>query len=669
MLNKAACPENSGKSRFLSGKKLILILTILLVCYCNSYAQTNGSMIQIYYTDSANVYQTYKIFLLQAGYKNFYVQLNANWIEPYNPDFRFMNIFRLNFANDIFYDNYHNGALHNTFDIGYGGIDIGHTLDFNFSRRDTNLLLFSKTLPWWEPMMDVYCSTNNGLNYSKVVQNEFMTNSYALAIDQRNDSVMYAAISEASATPNIFKTTNRGTNWFVVDTISLLNYNTGKMYVSPYNRNVVYLAYSGKLYRSTQAGYNFQTYYNDSVNCKTMIFSQTDRISYLVNASPRGILKSTNNGNTWTKIFNKPCNDLEIDPLNGNIFYAATGEGIFKSANKGVNWSLYNNTFPYGNNIAGLVKRPDKGDTIYAANSKGVYKVFGQSLMDTASAKYLPLAVGNIYVYLIEDLPFPTISSKMKTKITQDSVIGGKRYFYISNPPIIGNNWIRYDSLTGCAVAYSTNGGCFPFTNDKIIDSLAAKFDNQSTGCIFSFYQLRRCVDTSNIILFGAYPTKKKGFYHDGLLVGGATYVRNFGLYRCYATELGYGTLYTLQGCVLNGVVYGDTTLTGISNNNTKLPGKYSLSQNYPNPFNPTTKIRFAIPAPLSFPNAPIGNPGVMLKIYDINGREIQTLVNEKLNPGTYEVTFDGSNYASGIYFYRLTTDDFSDTKKLILLK
>jgi hypothetical protein len=59
----------------------------------------------------------------------------------------------------------------------------------------------------------------------------------------------------------------------------------------------------------------------------------------------------------------------------------------------------------------------------------------------------------------------------------------------------------------------------------------------------------------------------------------------------------------------------------------------------------------------------------VRLIIFDITGREITTLVNEQLNPGTYEVTFDGSNLPSGIYFYKLTAGDFTDTKKLVLIK
>ena len=101
------------------------------------------------------------------------------------------------------------------------------------------------------------------------------------------------------------------------------------------------------------------------------------------------------------------------------------------------------------------------------------------------------------------------------------------------------------------------------------------------------------------------------------------------------------------------------------------VPTVYALSQNYPNPFNPTTKIKFDISGT---PLPPFRNGGsVTLKVYDLLGREIETLVNEKLNPGTYEVDFDGSNLPSGVYFYKLSatggSGDFTAVKKMVLLK
>ena len=100
----------------------------------------------------------------------------------------------------------------------------------------------------------------------------------------------------------------------------------------------------------------------------------------------------------------------------------------------------------------------------------------------------------------------------------------------------------------------------------------------------------------------------------------------------------------------------------------TVIPDKFNLEQNFPNPFNPITKIKFDI-HPLNPPLGKGGYGGVSLKVFDITGREIQTLVNEQLNPGTYEVTFDGSNLPCGIYFYQLRAGEYMETKKLVLLK
>jgi len=106
-----------------------------------------------------------------------------------------------------------------------------------------------------------------------------------------------------------------------------------------------------------------------------------------------------------------------------------------------------------------------------------------------------------------------------------------------------------------------------------------------------------------------------------------------------------------------------------------EIPTGFKLEQNYPNPFNPTTKIRFYLPSTLSFPRPSNvfgqgsgGNP-VKLTIYDILGKEIQTLVNKNLSAGTYEVTFDAGGLNSGIYFYRLTTNNYSETKRMLMLK
>jgi len=113
--------------------------------------------------------------------------------------------------------------------------------------------------------------------------------------------------------------------------------------------------------------------------------------------------------------------------------------------------------------------------------------------------------------------------------------------------------------------------------------------------------------------------------------------------------------------------VNGGGQILEIRNISTSIPDKYYLYQNYPNPFNQESKIKFDVaqhtPYPLSRGEL------VSLKVFDILGREVSTIVNEKLNPGTYEVTWDASAFSGGVYFYRLNAGDFSETKKMLMIK
>ncbi len=102
-------------------------------------------------------------------------------------------------------------------------------------------------------------------------------------------------------------------------------------------------------------------------------------------------------------------------------------------------------------------------------------------------------------------------------------------------------------------------------------------------------------------------------------------------------------------------------------NNSDIKPTNFSLSQNYPNPFNPTTNIKFSIPSVIA--SGTKQSQMVTIKVYDILGNEVATLVNEELAPGKYEVRFDAGKFSTGIYFYKLTTGVLSETKKMILLR
>jgi hypothetical protein len=102
-----------------------------------------------------------------------------------------------------------------------------------------------------------------------------------------------------------------------------------------------------------------------------------------------------------------------------------------------------------------------------------------------------------------------------------------------------------------------------------------------------------------------------------------------------------------------------DLNTIGIRKIESEIPAAFALNQNYPNPFNPSTVIRYNIPK----------NSLVNISVYDFLGREVETLINEKQSAGTYEITFNASELSSGIYFYKIQADSFSEVKRMVLIK
>ncbi|MHB2156401.1 T9SS type A sorting domain-containing protein [Calditrichota bacterium GD2] len=102
-----------------------------------------------------------------------------------------------------------------------------------------------------------------------------------------------------------------------------------------------------------------------------------------------------------------------------------------------------------------------------------------------------------------------------------------------------------------------------------------------------------------------------------------------------------------------------DTVKTAINDNQNNIPNNFVLSQNYPNPFNPTTTIKYGIPRSVH----------VTIEIYNLLGQRVDVLINQKKNAGYYQLQWDGSHLASGIYFYRMSAGEYVEMKKLLLLK
>ncbi len=124
-----------------------------------------------------------------------------------------------------------------------------------------------------------------------------------------------------------------------------------------------------------------------------------------------------------------------------------------------------------------------------------------------------------------------------------------------------------------------------------------------------------------------------------------------------------FATIYNSYSFLAYNINVFYKTITDIANDNL-IATDYKLSQNYPNPFNPSTTIEYSLPL-----NVKSETSNVKLVIYDILGRKVKTLVNKKQNPGNYSVQFDGNGLSSGIYYYKLQTGNYVQTKKMILMK
>jgi photosystem II stability/assembly factor-like uncharacterized protein len=168
------------------------------------------------------------------------------------------------------------------------------------------------------------------------------------------------------------------------------------------------------------------------------------------------------------------------------------------------------------------------------------------------------------------------------------------------------------------------------------------KFINSTTGYV--------CGDNGTI-----YRTTNQGAWWDSTVTGTDQII-----YSLHMANTSTGWAVGNFGTILKTTNGGGTGFTiGIQPISNEIPNEFKLLQNYPNPFNPSTKIKFQISK----------SGFTKLTVFDPTGSEVGVLVNSVLNPGTYEINFDGSGLASGVYYYMLSSENYTSTRKMILIK
>ena len=346
-----------------------------------------------------------------------------------------------------------------------------------------------------------------------------------------------------------------------------------------------------------------------------------------------GVFLSTNNGTNWNQTALHYSNITALS-LNTTDIYAGQ-IGVYKSTNNGINWvqtGLNNdmvNTLVYA------------GNRIFAgAENSGVQWVGGVFLSTNNGANWIFTNLRYISVYSIV--------------VNGNQVISGTdNGIYLTTND--GVSWVQI-GLNGLKV------WTLSFINNNIFAGTENGVYKTTNGGISWTHSLLnrnvRALAVANNILLG------------GIDSNGVYLTSDFG---SNWTPINEGFPYTLPTVysitITDSYIFCGTQDSsvwrrlileiGVKTISTDIPNAYSLFQNYPNPFNPSTQIKFELPTGTS----------VKLVIYDILGKEVEVIINDKLQAGTYQYEWDGSKYSSGLYFYRITTPDFASVKKMVLMK
>jgi photosystem II stability/assembly factor-like uncharacterized protein len=368
------------------------------------------------------------------------------------------------------------------------------------------------------------------------------------------------------------------------------------------------------------------------------------------------LLKTTNGGINWIAsagpdIFN--FDYIKFFGKDSGILACKAVDSIFITTNGGLNWILRNVNSTYYSSER-KIDFPEFNTGYYF--SSYIYRTTNNGISWTPYSTSLSSLKG---------MSFPT---------AQTGWICGTYHF--PYPPGVGTNYAEVHMTTNGGANWTVQSS----TQELSYSVYRVFFRNVNTGYKndANSPSISRTVNGgssySGLTEFGnylnyysmTYPSANTGWFLGARVMkttnGGANWTQ-MSTPHTATTYSGIHFANDLTGWLVGtgGIIIKTTTggIVEVKYISSEIPDKYFLSQNYPNPFNPTTIMRFQI-KDLKL---------VTLKVYDILGKEIATLVNEKLKAGEYETTFDGSAFPSGVYFYKLETDGYSKTKRMILLK
>lgn len=437
------------------------------------------------------------------------------------------------------------------------------------------------------------------------------------------------------ATEEVVKTTNGGTNWFTVGSKMpqhFLNSSTG-------------VSGGEGVSVSTDGGNNWNSRLISLTgqSLEDIHFSDENHgwaVGY------NAILKTTDGGNQWSSMPLISNYHTAVWFKNQNTGIIGTYAGVNYTTNSGSTWS--NVTGPSYSNYNFYRFQAPSANVVYTLanlNQASDSTVILKSSNSGASWSYVSTPTRTKEFYFMND-NFGFAITLTNTFKTTD---GGTTWTLTANVPWKSVNFINENTgwYSDSGTVYRTsNGGANWITRYSFYHSVTyqLKFFDLYTGyriCkegIFDSYQIQKTTNAGESFF-------NLNFYSDSRK-----------LYKFCFINQNTGWVAGTGGTILKTSNGGSI---GIQQTSNSLPDKFYLEQNYPNPFNPNTNIEFSLPK----------NSFVKLKVFDLLGREVANLVNENLSAGSYKYDFNASALTSGIYFYKLETDNFSETRKMVLVK
>ena len=480
-------------------------------------------------------------------------------------------------------------------------------------------------------------------------------------ISTSNDSLLYAGIYTDGG-PGILTSLDGSRSW---DSLSVMYQ---FLSLNSYFENIYFVENEDReLLRTTDSGNTFNLVDPEALP-DTRFFYDSDQLHIYREANNR-LIVSDNLGEqfSWeTKYLSDSKIFISIDESVSGTIYLADKKNILISSDYGNNFSLYKTL---DRKIVGIYKKPNS-NKLYAETKYKIYEItldtieVIKSLPAIDDLKWYPLSIGNKWIFenYRQEFEPPSIKEFIGISIMEvidDTLVNSQIYYKLKDEPLYWNidtGFVRPDSLDAKLFIYLPGQNSEVLYEDFIaqvgdtiwIDSTEYKIlEREEPFSVWGKDTYKRTID---------YQFRFQGY----------ELVKDIGLFKWGFSD--FFAIYTkeLKGCIIDGVIYGDTTTVGVEDEQKPLATNFKLEQNYPNPFNPSTKIKFTIP---SVGTGYIPSLHITLKVYDVLGNEIATLVNEEKLAGEYEIEFNASSLPSGVYVYQLKAGSFIQTKKMILLK